>query len=172
MGTFQTRKTVLPKQVFAIQRGKGEYEDFLSFIIRLNQRQSPPAPLNLTTITIPTVKTGTMMKMQESRSATKTSSRVAAFVAFVAAAVLLEGRGAHAATSGICKTPANFKPDLTFDTGAWGFGTQTCQSTVWFWQSMFGEVFDASWSCEGKPSNVQAIVLGISSYGCCDGPET
>lgn len=113
-----------------------------------------------------------MMKMQKSRGASKTSSRVAAFVAFVAAAVLLEGRGAHAATSGICKTPANFKPDLTFDTGAWGFGTQTCQSTVSFWQSMFGEVFDASWSCEGKPSDVQAIVLGISSYGCCDGPET
>ncbi|CAL6325911.1 unnamed protein product [Bathycoccus prasinos] len=116
--------------------------------------------------------TGTMMKMQKSRGASKTSSRVAAFVAFVAAAVLLEGRGAHAATSGICKTPANFKPDVTFDTGAWGFGTQTCQSTVSFWQSMFGEVFDASWSCEGKPSDVQAIVLGISSYGCCDGPET
>ena len=43
--TFETRKTVLPKQVFVIQRGKGEYEDFLSFIIRLNQRQSPSAPL-------------------------------------------------------------------------------------------------------------------------------
>ena len=94
------------------------------------------------------------MKMQKSCGATKTSSRVAAFVAFVAAAVLLEGRGAHAATSGICKTPANFKPDVTFDTGAWGFGTQTCQSTVSFWQSMFGEVFDASWSCEGKSSDV------------------
>ena len=61
---------------------------------------------------------------------------------------------------------------MTFDTGAWGFGTQTCQSTVSFWQSIFGEVFDASWSCEGKSSDVQAIVLGISSYGCCDGPET
>ena len=43
--TFETRKTVLPKQVFVIQRGKGECEDFLSFIIRLNQRQSPSAPL-------------------------------------------------------------------------------------------------------------------------------
>ena len=43
--TFETRKTVLPKQVFVILRGKGECEDFLSFIIRLNQRQSPSAPL-------------------------------------------------------------------------------------------------------------------------------
>ena len=112
------------------------------------------------------------MKMQKSCGATKTSSRVAAFVAFVAAAVLLEGRGAHAATSGICKTPANFKPDLTFDTGAWGFGMQTCQSTVSFWQSIFGEVFDASWSCEGKPGEVQLNVMGMASFGCCDGPET
>ena len=110
------------------------------------------------------------MKMQKSRGATKTSSRVAAFIAFVAAAVLLEGRGAHAASSGICKTPTNFKPDVTFE--APGFGTQTCQSTVSFWQSMFGEVFDASWSCEGKSSDVQAIVLGIASFGCCDGSET
>ena len=113
-----------------------------------------------------------MTKMQKSRGATKTSSRVAAFVAFVAAAVLLEGRGAHAASSGICKTPTNFKPDVTFDTGAWGFGTQTCQSTVTYWQGQYGQVFDASWSCEGKPSEVQTTVLGIASYGCCDGSET
>ena len=43
--TFQTRKTVLPKQVFVIQRGKRECEDFLSFIIRLNKRKSPSATL-------------------------------------------------------------------------------------------------------------------------------
>ena len=78
-----------------------------------------------------------MMKMQKSRGATKTSSRVAAFVAFVAAAVLLEGRGAHAASSGICKTPTNFKPDVTFE--APGFGTQTCQSTVTYWQGQYGQ---------------------------------
>jgi uncharacterized protein (DUF2147 family) len=76
--------------------------------------------------------------MQKSRDATKTSSRVAAFVAFVAAAVLLEGRGAHAASSGICKTPTNFKPDVTFE--APGFGTQTCQSTVNYWQGEYGQV--------------------------------
>ena len=110
------------------------------------------------------------MKMQKSRGASKTSSRVAAFVAFVAAAVLLEGRGAHAASSGICKTPTNFKPDVTFE--APGFGTQTCQSTVNYWQVEYGQVFDASWSCEGKPSEVQTTVLGIASFGCCDGPET
>merc|ERR1712072_1533291 len=45
MGTFQTRKTVLPKQVFVIQRRKGEYEHFLSFINHLNRRKSPSAPL-------------------------------------------------------------------------------------------------------------------------------
>ena len=110
------------------------------------------------------------MKMQKSRDATKTSSRVAAFVAFVAAAVLLEGRGAHAASSGICKTPTNFKPDVTFE--APGFGTQTCQSTVNYWQGEYGQVFDASWSCEGKPSEVQTTVYGLASYGCCDGSET
>ena len=110
------------------------------------------------------------MKMQKSRGATKTSSRVAAFVAFVAAAVLLEGRGAHAASSGICKTPTNFKPDVTFE--APGFGTQTCQSTVNYWQGQYGQVFDASWSCEGKPSEVQTTVRGIAFYGCCDGSET
>ena len=112
------------------------------------------------------------MKMQKSRGATKTSSRVAAFVAFVAAAVLLEGRGAHAASSGICKTPTNFKPDVTFDTGASGFGIQTCQSTVLYWQGVYGQVFDASWSCEGKPTNVKMTIYGIASYGCCDGSET
>ena len=111
-----------------------------------------------------------MMKMQKSRGATKTSSRVAAFIAFVAAAVLLEGRGAHAASSGICKTPTNFKPDVTFE--APGFGTQTCQSTVNYWQGQYGQVFDASWSCEGKPGEVQLTVLGIASFGCCDGSET
>ena len=110
------------------------------------------------------------MKMQKSRGATKTSSRVVAFVAFVAAAVLLEGRGAHAASSGICKTPTNFKPDVTFE--APGFGTQTCQSTVNYWQGEYGQVFDASWSCEGKPSEVQTTVYGLASYGCCDGTET
>ena len=72
-------------------------------------------------------KSRTMMRKQKSRGATKTSSRVAAFVAFVAAAVLLEGRGAHAASSGICKTLTNFKPDVSFE--APGFGTQTCQTT-------------------------------------------
>ena len=110
------------------------------------------------------------MKMQKSRGATKTSSRVVAFVAFVAAAVLLEGRGAHAASSGICKTPTNFKPDVTFE--APGFGTQTCQSTVNYWQGQYGQVFDASWSCEGKSAEVQLNVYGMASYGCCDGPET
>ena len=110
------------------------------------------------------------MKMHKSRDATKTSSRVAAFVAFVAAAVLLEGRGAHAASSGICKTPTNFKPDVTFE--APGFGTQTCQSTVNYWQGEYGQVFDASWSCEGKPGEVQLNVMGMASHGCCDGPET
>ena len=112
------------------------------------------------------------MKMQKSCGATKTSSRVAAFVAFVAAAVLLEGRGAHAASSGICKTPTNFKPDVTFDTGESGFGMQTCQSTVNYWQGVYGQVFDASWSCEGKSAEVQLNVYGMASYGCCDGPET
>ena len=111
-----------------------------------------------------------MMRKQKSRGATKTSSRVAAFVAFVAAAVLLEGRGAHSASSGICKTPTNFKPDVTFE--APGYGTQTCQSTVNYWQGEYGQVFDASWSCEGKPREVQLSVLGIASFGCCDGPET
>ena len=110
------------------------------------------------------------MKMQKSRDATKTSSRVAAFVAFVAAAVLLEGRGAHAASSGICKTPTNFKPDVTFESV--GFGTQTCQSTVNYWQAEYSQVFDASWSCEGKSAEVQLNVYGMASYGCCDGPET
>ena len=43
--TFQTRKTVLPKQVFVIQRGKGECEDFLSFINHLNRRKSPSTTL-------------------------------------------------------------------------------------------------------------------------------
>ena len=110
------------------------------------------------------------MKMQKSRGATKTSSRVAAFVAFVAAAALFEARGANAASSGICKTPTNFKPDVSFE--APGFGTQTCQTTVWYWQAQYGEVFDASWSCEGKPTNVQTTVYGIATYGCCDGSET
>ena len=59
---------------------------------------------------------------------------------------------------------------MTFE--APGFGTQTCQSTVTYWQGQYGQVFDASWSCEGKPSEVQTTVLGIASYGCCDGSET
>ena len=43
--TFETRKTVLSKQVFVIQRGKREYEHFLWPVNHLNQRKSPSAPL-------------------------------------------------------------------------------------------------------------------------------
>ena len=44
--TFETRETILSKQVVVIQRGgKGEHEHFLSFVIRLNRRKSPSAPL-------------------------------------------------------------------------------------------------------------------------------
>merc|ERR1711990_885108 len=47
MGTFETRKTILPKQVFVFQRGRKEYEHFLSSINHLNKRKSPSAPLEM-----------------------------------------------------------------------------------------------------------------------------
>ena len=43
--TFQTRKTEISKQVFVIQRGKRENEDFLYPVNHLNRRKSPSAPL-------------------------------------------------------------------------------------------------------------------------------
>merc|ERR1711959_157167 len=43
MGTFEKRKTILPKQVVVIQRVKKEYEDFLYPVNHLNQRKSPSA---------------------------------------------------------------------------------------------------------------------------------
>merc|ERR1711959_574048 len=44
MGTFETWKTTLQKQVFIILRGK-EYELFLYLVNHLNQRKSPSATL-------------------------------------------------------------------------------------------------------------------------------
>ena len=43
--TFQTRKTVLSKEVFVIQRGKKKYQHFLPPVNHLNQRKSPSALL-------------------------------------------------------------------------------------------------------------------------------
>ena len=80
---------------------------------------------------------------------------VAAVVSFVVAA-LLEGA---CASSGVCKNPSDYRPSNTLVSP---FGVVTCESTVQFQQINLTQVFNSSWTCEGKSQDVKSIVFGIA----------